>query len=148
MSQGKMNAKANARFPIAKTMEIRDLNDEQGQAALQVKGKGRVSDQALEVLAAAPATREAIETDVLYQRLGNTWYAFTQVNDEVYYSKVSEEQVAQARYQAASVDRVAALFEDRVSGGKATSTDNDIDQMFHKAETRTGNRTRNGGGNA
>ncbi len=149
MSNGKMSAKAIAKNALSKSMELRDLNDEQGQAALTVKGKGRVSEQAIEVLAASPAAKDAIETEVLYQRLGNNWYAFTQVNDEVFYSKVSEAQVTQARMQATGVDRVAAILAER--SGKASTeaqTQAEIDALFHQPSTRTGNRTRNGGGNA
>lgn len=36
--------------------------------------------------------------DVLYQKLGGTWYAFTEVNGECYMSKV-EEQVAEAKME-------------------------------------------------
>ena len=129
-------------------MELTDLNSAQSGASLQIKGKGRVSEQALEVLSNSPNTRDAVETEVLYQRLGNTWYAFTQVNDEIFYSKVSASQVAEAR--AAGQDRVATLMRDEHIRSSRSAADEaaDIEAMFHRPSTATGHKTRNGGGNA
>ncbi len=143
-----MSAKTNTKMTIAKSMEITDLNGAETGACLQIKGRGRVSKQALEVLASSPETREAVETEVLYQRLGNTWYAFTQVNDEVYYSTVSAAQVAEAR--AAGQDHVASLMRDgQAQNLRTISQENaDIEAMFHRPATATGHKTRNGGGNA
>lgn len=143
-----MSAKANTKMTIAKSMEISDLNGAETGASLQIKGKGRVSQQALEVLSNTPEMRDAVETEVLYQRLGNTWYAFTQVNDEVYYSKVSAAQVAEAR--AAGQDRVATLLRDEQARAARSASDEaaDIEAMFHRPATATGHKTRNGGGNA
>lgn len=34
-----------------------------------------------------------VEVDVLYQKLGDRWYAFSIVNDEVFMSPVSDDQI-------------------------------------------------------
>lgn len=39
----------------------------------------------------------ATTADVLYQRIGGKWYAFSVVDDEVYMSPISEDQIQQAR---------------------------------------------------
>jgi hypothetical protein len=38
-----------------------------------------------------------VEVDVLYQKLGERWYAFSIVNDEVFMSPVSDDQIHSAR---------------------------------------------------
>jgi hypothetical protein len=44
-------------------------------------------------------TKNNIETEVevLYQKLGNTWYAFSMVGDDVYSCPISEEQIQSVR---------------------------------------------------
>lgn len=131
--------------PVNKAIEVSDLNGMETKASIQTRSKGRVSEQALEVLAAAPNTRDSIETEVLYQRLGNQWYAFSAINEEVYYSAVTPTQVANARN-----DEVARLFIEKAEGAKqvAQNAEADIDSLFHHATTQTGRKTSNGGGNA
>lgn len=38
-----------------------------------------------------------LEVEVLYQKLGDRWFAFSIVNDEVFMSPVSDDQIAQAK---------------------------------------------------
>ncbi len=35
-------------------------------------------------------SKKSTDAEVLFQKLGNTWYAFTQINDEVIYSTLPE----------------------------------------------------------
>lgn len=42
-----------------------------------------------------PATE--MDVEVLYQKLGDRWFAFSIVNDEVFMSPVSDDQIAQAK---------------------------------------------------
>lgn len=47
------------------------------------------------------------DVDVLYQKLGTQWYAFTVVDGDVYMNKVTEQQVMQARsasHEASNVE--------------------------------------------
>ena len=37
------------------------------------------------------------EVDVLYQKLGDKWFAFSVINDEVFMSSISEEQMIEIR---------------------------------------------------
>jgi hypothetical protein len=32
-----------------------------------------------------------VETDVLYQRIGDSWYSYAVIDDEVFYAKVADE---------------------------------------------------------
>ena len=99
----------------------------------------------MEVLSASKDARDTVEADVLYQRLGNQWYAFTTQNDEVFYSAVTSQQVAEARK-----DEVARIFAEKDAAYAASDvpTDMNIDALFHQPVTQTGRKTSNGGGNA
>ncbi len=142
-----INSKANKKngTTVSRRMEIADLNATEARASIQTRTQGRFSQEAMEVLTAEQDLRGSVEADVLYQRLGEQWYAFTSCADEVYYSPVSAQQVAAARQ-----DEVARIFSERDAfatlGGH--SPENDIDALFHQPETQTGRKTKNGGGNA
>ena len=43
--------------------------------------------------AGASARDTAREADVLYQRLGGKWFAFSLIDDEMYFGSISEEQI-------------------------------------------------------
>ncbi len=45
------------------------------------------------------AANDEQEVDVLYQKLGERWFAFSIVNDEVFMSPISEDQIADIRNQ-------------------------------------------------
>jgi hypothetical protein len=45
----------------------------------------------------ANAINTEMEVEVLYQKLGDRWFAFSIVNDEVFMSPVSDDQIQQAR---------------------------------------------------
>ena len=131
--------------PIGRTLEISDLNSTEMKASLQTRTRGRFSEEALEVIASSQEGKDSIESDVLYQRLGNQWYAFTTQQDEVFYSPVSAQQVAAAR-----TDEEARIFaeKDHFNALGTTEADLDIDALFHQPTTGTGRKTTNGGGNA
>jgi hypothetical protein len=41
--------------------------------------------------------KKETEVEVLYQKLGNTWYAFSMIEDEVYVAPVTEEKITEIR---------------------------------------------------
>ncbi len=45
--------------------------------------------------------------DVLYQKLGENWFAFSLIDDEVYMSPVSEEQISEIKNQPDMVNHEA-----------------------------------------
>jgi hypothetical protein len=130
---------------VGRKLEITDLNANESRASLQSRSRGRFSEEAMEVLSASKDARDTVEADVLYQRLGNQWYAFTTQNDEVFYSAVTSQQVAEARK-----DEVARIFAEKDAAYAASDvpTDMNIDALFHQPVTQTGRKTSNGGGNA
>ena len=38
-----------------------------------------------------------LETEVLYQRLGDTWYAFSIINEDVFMSPISEDKIEEIK---------------------------------------------------
>ncbi len=44
-------------------------------------------------------TQTEQEVDVLYQKLGDQWFAFSVVNDEVFMSPVSDDQITEIKTQ-------------------------------------------------
>jgi hypothetical protein len=46
---------------------------------------------------AANKAFDEMDADVLYQRLGNTWFAFSVVGDDVFMAPVSEEQISEMK---------------------------------------------------
>jgi len=46
--------------------------------------------------------------EVLYQRMGSRWYAFSMVGNEVYYSPVPQEEVAAAPEESHDMDLIAS----------------------------------------
>lgn len=45
-----------------------------------------------------------LEVEVLYQKLGDRWFAFSIVNDEVFMSPVSDDQIAIAKQGTPALD--------------------------------------------
>ena len=56
-----------------------------------------MSDEAKLKSVKSSASSNEIETDVLYQRIFNKWYAFSVIEDECLVSEVSEEEVHRRR---------------------------------------------------
>jgi len=130
---------------VSHKIEVTDLNATDARASIQTRSQGRFSQEAMEVLSSAQDPKGSITAEILYQRMGEQWYAFTSIEDEVYYSPVSAQQVAAARK-----DEVARIFaeQERFTMRDTTANETDIDALFHQPTTRTGRRTSNGGGNA
>ncbi len=54
------------------------------------------------------APKSSLEVDVLYQRLGDRWYAFSQVGEDVFVGRVDEEIDAAAIPTAGGSEKDAA----------------------------------------
>jgi hypothetical protein len=44
---------------------------------------------------------EEFDTEVLYQKLGDRWFAFSVINDDVFMSPVSEEKIVEIKQERA-----------------------------------------------
>ena len=57
--------------------------------------------------------------DVLYQRLGTTWYAFAEVGGEMYVSKVDEDSI-ETKFDMEELEKNEEFFFEAVNGKPAS----------------------------